>query len=37
MIRQMQLGLDNFLLPQQIGPDVGDPVRDDPFRTTSCG
>ncbi len=25
MIRQMQLGLDSFLLPQQIGADVGDP------------
>ena len=23
----MQLGLDNFLLPQQIGADVGDPGR----------
>jgi uncharacterized protein (TIGR02186 family) len=33
MIRQMQLGLDNFLLPQQIGPDVGDPGPGDTFRT----
>jgi len=33
MIRQQQLGIDNFLLPQQIGPDIGDPGRNDPFRT----
>ncbi|HEY5966043.1 MAG TPA: TIGR02186 family protein [Xanthobacteraceae bacterium] len=33
MIRQMQLGLDSFLLPQQIGADVGDPGPADPFRT----
>lgn len=30
--RRQQLGLDNVLLPQQIGPDIGDVVRDDPFR-----
>jgi uncharacterized protein (TIGR02186 family) len=32
MIRQMQLNLDNFLLPQQIGPDQGDPGPADQFR-----
>ena len=32
-----RLGLDNFLLPQQIGPDIADTVRDDPFRVASCG
>jgi uncharacterized protein (TIGR02186 family) len=32
MIRQMQLGLNNFLLPQQVGPDVGDPGPGDTFR-----
>jgi uncharacterized protein (TIGR02186 family) len=31
-LRRLQLGLDNFLLPQRIGPDLGDTVRDDPFR-----
>ena len=31
-VRQMQLNLDSFLLPQQIGPDVGDPGSSDPFR-----
>ena len=31
-LRQMQIGLDNFLLPQSIGPDIADTVRDDPFR-----
>jgi uncharacterized protein (TIGR02186 family) len=30
--RRLQLGLDNFLLPQQFGPDLGDTARDDPFR-----
>jgi uncharacterized protein (TIGR02186 family) len=33
IIRQQQLGIDNFLLPQQIGPDIGDPGRNDVFRT----
>jgi uncharacterized protein (TIGR02186 family) len=28
----LQVGLDNFLLPQRIGPDLADTVRDDPFR-----
>jgi len=32
LLRQLQLGLDNFLLPQRIGPDIADTVRDDPFR-----
>jgi len=31
-LRRLQIGLDNFLLPQRIGPDVADTVRDDPFR-----
>jgi uncharacterized protein (TIGR02186 family) len=31
--RRLQLGLNNFLLPQNIGPDTADTVRDDPFRT----
>jgi uncharacterized protein (TIGR02186 family) len=31
-LRRLQVGLDNFLLPQHIGPDVADTVRDDPFR-----
>jgi len=32
MLRRLQVGLDNFLLPQRIGPDIADTVRDDPFR-----
>jgi uncharacterized protein (TIGR02186 family) len=32
VLRRLQIGLDNFLLPQRIGPDVADTVRDDPFR-----
>ena len=31
-LRKLQIGLDNFLLPQRIGPDIADTVRDDPFR-----
>ena len=31
-MRQLQLGIDNFLLPQQLGNDIGDVARDDPFR-----
>ncbi len=31
-LRQLQVGLDNFLLPQRVGPDLADTVRDDPFR-----
>lgn len=32
VLRRLQVGLDNFLLPQRIGPDIADTVRDDPFR-----
>ena len=31
-LRRLQIGLDNFLLPQRIGADIADTVRDDPFR-----
>jgi uncharacterized protein (TIGR02186 family) len=31
-LRNQQIGLDNFLLTQRVGPDIGDTVRDDPFR-----
>jgi uncharacterized protein (TIGR02186 family) len=31
-LRRLQIGLKNFLLPQRIGPDIADTVRDDPFR-----
>lgn len=31
-LRRLQIGLDFFQLPQQIGPDVADVVRDDPYR-----
>ena len=31
-VRRLQLGLADKLLPQQLGSDVGDVVRDDPFR-----
>jgi uncharacterized protein (TIGR02186 family) len=31
-LRKLQVGLDNFLLPQRIGPDIADTVRNDPFR-----
>jgi uncharacterized protein (TIGR02186 family) len=31
-VRRLQVGLDNIQLPQQIGPDIADTVRDDPFR-----
>jgi uncharacterized protein (TIGR02186 family) len=31
-LRRLQIGLENTLLPQQIGVDVADVVRDDPFR-----
>ena len=30
--RRLQIGLENIVLPQQIGPDIADTVRDDPFR-----
>ncbi|MCK9908634.1 TIGR02186 family protein [Microbacteriaceae bacterium K1510] len=32
-LRRLQVGIDNFLLPQRIGPDVADTVPNDPFRT----
>lgn len=31
-LRRLQIGLENALLPQRIGPDIADTVRDDPFR-----
>jgi uncharacterized protein (TIGR02186 family) len=31
-LRKLQIGLNYFLLPQRIGPDVADTVSDDPFR-----
>jgi uncharacterized protein (TIGR02186 family) len=31
-LRRLQIGHDYFSLPQQIGPDVADVVRDDPMR-----
>lgn len=31
-LRRLQIGLDNYLLPQRIGPDIADTVRNDPFR-----
>lgn len=31
-LRLHQVGIDNFLLPQRIGPDIADTVRDDPYR-----
>lgn len=30
--RRLQIGLDNFILTQRIGPDFADTVPDDPFR-----
>jgi uncharacterized protein (TIGR02186 family) len=33
-VRGQQLGLADKLLPQQLGNDVGDVVRDDPFRAS---
>jgi uncharacterized protein (TIGR02186 family) len=32
LLRRLQVGLDNFLLPQRIGPDIADTVPTDPFR-----
>lgn len=32
VLRRLQVGLDNFLLPQRIGPDTADTVPNDPFR-----
>ena len=34
VMRRQQLGLRRILLPQQIGPDTADVVRDDPFRSS---
>jgi len=31
-LRRLQIGLRRTLLPQQIGPDTADVVRDDPYR-----
>lgn len=31
-LRQLQVGIENFLLPQRIGPDIADTVPEDPFR-----
>ncbi len=32
VLRRLQIGLNNFLLPQRIGPDIADTVPEDPFR-----
>lgn len=32
-LRRLQVGLDNFQLPQRIGPDTADTVPNDPFRS----
>jgi uncharacterized protein (TIGR02186 family) len=32
VLQPLQIGLDNFRLPQRIGPDIADTARDDPFR-----
>jgi len=31
-LRRQQIGIENYLLPQRIGADIGDVVRNDPFR-----
>lgn len=31
-LRRLQVGVDNFLLTQRIGPDIADTVSNDPFR-----
>jgi len=31
-LRRLQVGLDNYLLPQRIGPDIADTVPNDPYR-----
>ena len=31
-LRKLQIGIDNFLLTQRVGPDIADTVREDPFR-----
>ena len=32
VLRRLQIGLDNYLLTQRIGPDIADTVTNDPFR-----
>jgi uncharacterized protein (TIGR02186 family) len=32
ILRRLQIGVDNFLLPQRIGPDIADTVPEDAFR-----
>jgi uncharacterized protein (TIGR02186 family) len=32
VLRRLQIGLDNYLMPQRFGSDLGDTARDDPFR-----
>jgi uncharacterized protein (TIGR02186 family) len=32
VLRRLQIGLDNFILTQRIGPDFADTVASDPFR-----
>ena len=32
VLRRLQVGLNNFLLPQRIGPDIADTVPNEPFR-----
>jgi uncharacterized protein (TIGR02186 family) len=32
VLRRLQIGLDNYLLTQRIGPDIADTVANDPFR-----
>jgi len=32
ILRRLQIGLDNFILTQRIGPDFADTVANDPFR-----
>jgi uncharacterized protein (TIGR02186 family) len=32
ILRRLQVGLENILLPQRIGPDIADVVHNDPFR-----
>jgi uncharacterized protein (TIGR02186 family) len=34
ILRRLQVGLANFLLPQRIGPDIADTVPEDPFRVS---
>lgn len=32
VLRRQQVGMDNFILTQRVGPDFADTVSDDPFR-----